>query len=43
MNIQDAKLVIYADEANILVTDNDKENLQAQLSSVMNTRSLGSQ
>jgi hypothetical protein len=35
MNIQDAKPVIYADDANILVTDNDKENLQAKLSSVM--------
>jgi hypothetical protein len=35
MNIQDAKLVIYADDTNILVTDNDKENLQAKLSSVM--------
>jgi hypothetical protein len=35
MNIQDAKLVIYADNTNILVTDNDKENLQAKLSSVM--------
>jgi hypothetical protein len=27
MNIQDAKLVIYADDRNILVTDNDKESL----------------
>jgi hypothetical protein len=35
MNVQDAKLVIYADDTNILVTDNDKENLQAKLSSVM--------
>jgi hypothetical protein len=35
MNIQDAKLVIYADETNILGTDNDKENLQTKLSSVM--------
>jgi sarcosine oxidase/L-pipecolate oxidase len=35
MNIQDTKLVIYADDTNILVTDNDKENLQAKLSSVM--------
>jgi hypothetical protein len=35
MNILDAKLVIYADDTNILVTDNDKENLQAKLSSVM--------
>jgi hypothetical protein len=35
MNIQDAKLVIYADDTNILVTDTDKENLQAKLSSVM--------
>jgi hypothetical protein len=35
MNIQDTKLVIYADDSNILVTDNDKENLQAKPSSVM--------
>jgi hypothetical protein len=35
MNIQDEKLVIYADDTNILVTDNGKENLQAKLSSVM--------
>jgi hypothetical protein len=35
VNIQDAKLVTYADDTNILVTDNDKENLQAKLSSVM--------
>jgi hypothetical protein len=35
MNIQDAKLVLYADDANILVTDYDRENLQAKLSSVM--------
>jgi hypothetical protein len=34
MNIQHAKLVIYADDTNILVTD-DKENLQAKLSSVV--------
>jgi hypothetical protein len=34
MNIQDAKLAIYADDTNILVTDN-KENPQAKLSSVM--------
>jgi hypothetical protein len=34
MNIQVAKLVIYADETNILVTDNDRETLQAKLSSV---------
>jgi hypothetical protein len=34
MNIQDAKLVLYVDDTNILVSD-DKENLQAQLSSVM--------
>jgi hypothetical protein len=30
-----AKLVIYADDTNILVTDNGKDNLQAKLSSVM--------
>jgi hypothetical protein len=35
MNIQYAKLVIYADDTNILVTENDKENLQARQSSVM--------
>jgi hypothetical protein len=35
MNIQEAKLVIYANDTIILVTDNDKENLQAKLSSVM--------
>jgi hypothetical protein len=35
MNIQDPKLVIYAHDTNILVTDNDKENLQVKLSSVM--------
>jgi hypothetical protein len=35
MNIQDAKLVLYADDTNILVTDYDRENLQAKLSSVM--------
>jgi hypothetical protein len=35
MNIQNAKLVIYADDTNILVADNDKENLQAKPSSVM--------
>jgi hypothetical protein len=35
MNIQDAKLVIYADKTNILVTDNDKENLQTKLFSVI--------
>jgi hypothetical protein len=35
INIQDAKQVIYADNTNILVTDNDKENLQAKPSSVM--------
>jgi hypothetical protein len=35
MNNQDATLVLYADDSNILVTDNDKENLQAKLSSVM--------
>jgi hypothetical protein len=34
MNIQDAKLVLYADDTNILVTD-DKETLQAKLSLVM--------
>jgi hypothetical protein len=34
MNIQDAELFIYAADTNILVTDNDKENLQAK-SSVM--------
>jgi hypothetical protein len=34
-NIQDAKLVIYVDDTNILVTENDKENLQTKLSSVM--------
>jgi hypothetical protein len=31
MNIQEATLVIYADDTNILVTENDKENLQAKL------------
>jgi hypothetical protein len=37
MNIQDAKLVLYADDTNtsISVTDINKENLQAQLSLVM--------
>jgi 16S rRNA G966 N2-methylase RsmD len=35
MNIQDTTLVVYADDTNILVTDNDKENLKAKLSSVM--------
>jgi hypothetical protein len=30
-----AQLVIYADNINILVNDNDKENIQAKLSSVM--------
>jgi hypothetical protein len=35
MNTQDAKLVIYADDTNVSVTDNDKEDLQAKLSSVM--------
>jgi hypothetical protein len=35
MDIQESKQVIYADNTNILVTDNDKEILQAKLSSVM--------
>jgi hypothetical protein len=34
MNIQDEKPIIYAN-TNISVTDNDNENLQAKLSSVM--------
>jgi hypothetical protein len=33
--VQYLLLVIYADDENILVADNDKENLQAILSSVM--------
>jgi hypothetical protein len=35
MSIQDAKLVIYSYDVTILVTDNDRENLQAKVSSVM--------
>jgi hypothetical protein len=35
LNIHKAKLVLYADDTNILVTGNDEETLQAKLSSVM--------
>jgi hypothetical protein len=35
MNIQEAKLLLYADDTNILVTGNDEGALQAKLSSVM--------
>jgi hypothetical protein len=35
MKIQEAKLVLYADDTNILVTESDKEALQTKLSSVM--------
>jgi hypothetical protein len=35
LNIQEAKLVLYADDKNILVTGNDEKALQAKLSSVM--------
>ena len=35
LNIHEAKLVLYADDTNILVVDKDKEALQARLSSVM--------
>jgi phage pi2 protein 07 len=34
-HIQEAKLVLYADDTNILVIGKDKEALQAKLSSVM--------
>jgi hypothetical protein len=34
LNIHEAKLVLYADDTNILVTGKDEEALQAQLSSV---------
>ena len=36
MNIQEAKLVLYADDTNILVIGKDEEALQTKLSSVMN-------
>jgi len=35
LNIQEAKLVLYADDTNILVTGKDEEAQQAKLSSVM--------
>ena len=35
LNIQEAKLVLYADDMNILVIVKDEEALQAKLSSVM--------
>jgi hypothetical protein len=34
-NIQDAKLVLYADDTNILVVNKNKKALLARLSSVM--------
>jgi hypothetical protein len=34
LNIQEVKLVLYADDTNILVTGKDEDALQAQLSSV---------
>jgi sarcosine oxidase/L-pipecolate oxidase len=34
LNIKKAKLVLYADDTNILVTGKDRDDLQAQLSSV---------
>ena len=35
LNIQEAKLILYADGTNILVIDKDKESVKARLSSVM--------
>jgi hypothetical protein len=35
LNIQEAKLVLYADDTNILVTGKDEEAQQAKLASVM--------
>ena len=35
LNIQEAKLILYTDDMNVLVVDKDKEAVQARLSSVM--------
>jgi len=32
LNITDAKLILYADDTNVLVTSNNEDDLQARLS-----------
>ena len=34
LNITDTKLILYADDTNVLVTSNNEDDLQAQLSSI---------
>ena len=41
LNIQGAKLILYADDTNVLVADRNEEALQIRLSSVMEQWKIG--
>jgi retron-type reverse transcriptase len=42
LNSQGAKLILYADDMNVLITDRSQEALQSKLSSVMKQLEIGS-
>jgi hypothetical protein len=43
LNIQDAKLVLFADDINILIIDKNTDAVQARQNRVLNNLKLGSQ